>query len=148
MVLREQDKHFLWSLFVAMGIIFVWKGLWEGLYEIPYIGDPWVALFLGLSMLTFSGLIFKEFDPLGNVDKSVQKMLRIVAADPKRHEFKLRYHDEHLKKDMEFNASEIQGIEKNSIILKRGTKQSSQEFFVPGHRVTEIIHNGRVFWKL
>ena len=147
MILREQDKHFLWSLFVAIGVIFVWKGLWEGLYEIPYLGDSWVALSLGLSMLTFSGLIFKEFDPLGNLDKSIKKMLRIVVSHPHRQQFKLKYHDEHLKKDILINASEIASIEKQSIILKRG-KGVKQEFFIPGHRVTEIVHQGKTFWRL
>ena len=81
-MLREQDKHFLWSLLAAMGIIFVWKGLWEGLYEIPYLGDPWVALFVGLTMLTLSGLIFREFDPLGSLDKSVNKITTHVKNHP------------------------------------------------------------------
>ena len=89
MALREQDKHFLASLYSAAAIIFVWKGLWEGLYELPYIGDAFVALFVGFTMLIFSGLIFKEFDPLGGLEQAVLKKLDIVIHSPEKGNFVL-----------------------------------------------------------
>ena len=146
-MLREQDKHFLWSLFVAVGVIMVWKGLWEGLYEIPYLGDAWVALFIGLTMLTLSGIIFKEFDPLGNLDKSAKSMIKLITTHPDRKHFMLKYHDNHLKKDITFNASDIRGVEKDSIVLNVDGKKS-KEVFIPAHRVNEIVHQGKTYWRL
>ena len=45
MLLREQDKHFLWSIYAGVAIIFVWKGIWEGAYEIlpEFLADPFVS---------------------------------------------------------------------------------------------------------
>ena len=100
MALREQDKHFLSSLFWAISIIFVWKGLWEGIYSLPFFGDlrcpgnisletctPLVFLFIGFAMLTFSGLIFKEFDPLGGGDKENTQKIQKVKTQPQKQQF-------------------------------------------------------------
>lgn len=146
MVLREQDKHFLWSLLAAAGVIFVWKGLWEGLYEIPYFGDPWVALFVGLTMLTFSGIVFREFDPLGNIDKSVYKILRFVENHPEKRLFKIKYYDKIKKKEMIIEAEEIRRVEKGTLIIK--DVEGNKEFFIPAHRVTEVIYKGKTYWRL
>src|SRR3989339_590558 len=117
MVFREQDKHFLWALISAIGIILVWKGLWEGLYEIPYLGGSWVALFVGLTMLTLSGLIFREFDPLGGIDKSINRIVKQVSTHPKRQEFQIKYQDKIKKKEMVINASDIKYVEKDSLVV-------------------------------
>ena len=97
MPLREQDRHFLWSLYSAVAIIFIWKGLWEGIYEIPYFGDPFVFLFIGLAMLTFSGVIFREFDPLGGLEKSIDKVLHLVYNHPHKEDFQIKYYDKSRK---------------------------------------------------
>ena len=146
MKLREQDRHFLWSLLAAVGVIFVWKGLWEGLYEIPYLGDPWVALFFGLVILTFSGLIFREFDPLGSIEKSANKVVRSVFNNSNRKEFNLKYHDKVRKKDILIKGDSIKSIEKSTIIIK--DKKKNREHFVPIHRITEITQNGNTYWRM
>ncbi|MFH1395912.1 MAG: RNA repair domain-containing protein [archaeon] len=146
MKIREQDRHFLWSLLAAVGVIFVWKGLWEGLYEIPYLGDPWVALFVGLAMLTFSGIIFKEFDPLGSLEKSINKKIRLVHTHPKRHEYQIRYYDKIKKKKVVIKVGEIKRIERGSLILKDA--KGKQEIFIPTHRITEVLHKGKTYWKI
>lgn len=64
-MLRETDKHFLLSMFIATGMILFWKGLWEGVGSLPVLDNAWVDLFIGAVMLTLSGVIFSEFDPLG-----------------------------------------------------------------------------------
>jgi len=145
-MLREQDKHFLWSLVTAIGVILVWKGLWEGLYEIPYVGEPWVALFIGFTMLTFSGVIFKEFDPLGSLDKSVNKVIHTVHTHPEKHNFKIKYYDRIQKKDVFLEVGKIKKIEKGSLIVEdiKGTK----ELFIPIHRVAEILYKGEIYWRL
>lgn len=146
MKLREQDKHFLWSLVAAAGVIFVWKGLWEGLYEIPYLDSPWVALFIGLTMLTLSGLIFKEFDPLGSLEKSTKKKILSVYNHPQKKEFQIKYYDKIKKKKVLVEADKIKRIEKNSLIFINA--KDKKEIFIPTHRITEILHNGEVYWRL
>lgn len=154
MVFREQDKHFLWSIFAGAGVILAWRGIWEGLLYyvpeeilgLPYLADPWVFLFIGLAMLTFSGMIFKEFDPLGGVEKSVQKVIHFVHNAPNKNEFTIKYHDKEQKKDLLFKADELKHIEKNTLVIEQ--PNSSQELFVPLHRVTEVIRNGKVYWRL
>lgn len=143
MVLREQDKHFIWSILAATGLIFVWKGLWEGLYEIPYIGDSWVALFIGFALLTFSGLIFKEFDPLGSLETSISKIVHHVRTHPKKHEFCIKYYDKIRKKDVVIRAGDIRKVEKGSLIIK-----GQQEIFIPTHRIKEVSYKGKTYWRL
>ncbi len=143
-MLREQDKHFVWSLFVAIGVILIWRGIWEGVYEIPHV-NAWTLLFLGLTMLTFSGLIFKEFDPLGGIEKSTHKIIHFIHNHPQKQNFQIKYYDKLLKKQFSFAANEIQHIEKDSIIIK---DKKNQELFIPFHRVTEIIEKRKTYWKL
>lgn len=145
-LMREQDRHFLWSLYAAVGVIFLWKGLWDGLYEIPYIGNPFVALFIGLAILTFSGIIFSEFDPLGGVEKAVKKRLYFVHSHPKKHQFSIKYHDKKRKKDFDINAKLLKTIEKKALVLKH--EEKNQEWFVPLHRIKEITHLGKTYWRM
>lgn len=144
MLMREQDKHFLLSIFMAMGVIFVWKGLWEGIYEIPHIGNEWVILFIGFAVLTFSGLIFREFDPLGNLEKSIRKAIFQVKNDPKKHQFKIKYYDKNKKKHLTIEAKHVDSIEKGSMIIK----QDGKEVFIPLHRIEEIVRGGKTHWRL
>ena len=143
--MREQDRHFLWSLLMAIGIILVWKGLWEGLYEIPVLGDPWVALFVGFALLTFSGLIFKEFDPLGNVEKSIIKNLMHVKNHAEKYLFEIKYKDKVAKKSMIVKGHQINSFEKNTLIVKHDRKK--EEVFIPFHRIEEIRHKGKTYWR-
>ncbi len=143
MMLREQDKHFLWSLFVAIGVILIWRGIWEGVYLIPHI-NAWTLLFLGLTMLTLSGLIFKEFDPLGGIEKSTHKIIHFIHNHPHTENFQIKYYDKLLKKTLHFQAKEIKHLEKDTIII---TDKQNSEIFIPFHRVTEIIEKGKVYWR-
>jgi uncharacterized protein (UPF0248 family) len=142
--LREQDRHFLWSLYSAVAVIFAWKGLWEGIYELPYIGDPFVFLFIGFAMLTFSGLIFKEFDPLGGVEKAVKKVINDVIHHPEKKHFKLKYHDKSKNKDIVIDVTDIHKIEKGALVIE----SNKQELFIPAHRVTEVLYKGKRYWRL
>jgi uncharacterized protein (UPF0248 family) len=143
-MLREQDKHFLWSLYIAIGVIFIWRGIWEGVYEIPYV-NAWTLLFLGLTMLTFSGLIFKEFDPLGGIEKSTHNLLHFVHNHPLKQNFQIHYYDKLLKKELTFPANFIKHLEKDTLIIQ---DQNNQELFIPLHRITEIKEKGKTYWKL
>ena len=144
MVIREQDRHFLWSLLAAIGVIFVWKGLWEGLYEIPYFGDPWVALFVGLVVLTFSGLIFKEFDPLGSIEKSTSKMIKSIYRSSDSDKYHLKYYDKIKKKDVMIKGNVIKKVEKSTIIVR----DKNKELFIPTHRIKEVSYKGKIYWRM
>ena len=146
MVLREQDKHFLSSLYSAAAIIFVWKGLWEGLYDVPYIGDAFVALFVGFTMLLFSGLIFKEFDPLGGIQKAVNKTLHSINTHHDKKNFQFKYYDKEQKKYMVIPATWVKKIEKGALVAVR--PHQKQETFIPVHRVTEVLYKGKSYWRL
>ncbi len=157
--MREQDRHFLWSLYSAIAIIFLWKGIWDAIYEIPFLGalscpaslqmescTPFVFLFLGFLMLTLSGLIFREFDPLGGLEKGVAKTMRQVYHHPQRKEFAIKYHDKAQKKDWIIPATRIRSIEHNALVLKHHQKR--QELFIPLHRIKEVLHHGKSYWRL
>ena len=151
MVLREQDKHFLWSLYMAVALIFAWKGVWEGIYELPYICDygvcnEFVFLFIGFTMLTLSGMIFKEFDPLGGIEKAVDKVIHQIHHHPRRKEFTMKYYDKNRKKEVTINAESIINVEKGALVVKH--QNQKQELFIPIHRVTEVLYQGKTYWKL
>lgn len=153
MVLREQDKHFLASLYAAVAVIFAWKGLWDGVYVLPYVSEmisesalPFVFLSLGLAMLTFSGLIFKEFDPLGSIQKATSRMLHSIQISSKKHKFSIKYYDKSRKKQVTIKANQIKKIEKGTIIIKHPDRR--EEVFIPTHRVTEVLYEGKRYWRL
>ncbi len=143
MVMREQDKHFLWSLYIATAIIFTWKGLWTGVYEIPYVDDPFIWLFVGFTMLTLSGVIFREFDPLGGLEKAANAMIQFVHAHPQKQEFTVIYRDQAQKKNIAVGGEKLKAIEKGTLVI-RGQQE---EIFIPIHRVTEILYQGKRYWR-
>ena len=159
MVLREQDKHFLSSLYIAIAIIFTWKGTWDGLYEIPFLGDlscppfigletctPLVFLFLGFAMLTISGAIFKEFDPLGGIQKAVNKTLHSVQVHEDKKNFQFKYYDRSQQKHVIIPALWVKKIEKGSLVVV--PPKQKQEVFIPVHRVSEVLYKGKKYWRL
>ncbi len=146
MVLREQDKHFLSSIYSAAAVIILWKGLWGSIEEIPFIGDPFVALFFGLVILLFSGVIFKEFDPLGGIEEAVTKKMEIILNSPDKKNYEVRYYDKMLKKEITIPAKYVHKIEEAGVVVMDPLKKA--ESFIPLHRVTEIWYNGKRYWRL
>ena len=142
--LRESDRHFLWSIFGAAGIILFWKGIWEGIGSLPLLENPWVSLFVGLVVLTFSGIIFREFDPLGGVEKGTLKILHHVHSHPKKKEFSIRYYDRVQKKEISVNAKHIRHIEKNMLAMH----QKGREVFIPMHRIRAVHRKGEDIWRM
>ncbi|HII71755.1 TPA: DUF504 domain-containing protein [Candidatus Woesearchaeota archaeon] len=141
--MRESDKHFLWSMIGATGVILFWRGIWEGIGSLPFIENVWVSLFVGLAILTFSGAIFREFDPLGGIEKGALKMVHTVHSHPHKEEFTFRYYDKLQKKEIEVNAEHIKHIEKNVIAVHERNK----EIFIPIHRVRAVHRKGEVIWR-
>ncbi|MBI2125318.1 DUF504 domain-containing protein [Candidatus Woesearchaeota archaeon] len=157
MVLREEDKHFLSSLYIAIAIIFTWKGLWTGIYEIPFIGSlecnilgpycgSFVFLFLGFAMLIFSGAIFKEFDPLGGIQNAVNKTLHSIQTHHDKKNFEFKYYDKAQKKYVKIPAPWVKKIEKGALVAVH--PHQKQEIFIPVHRVTEVLYKGKSYWRL
>src|SRR3989344_5995610 len=151
-MLHEQDKHFLSSLYIAIAVILTWKGLWSCIYEIPFIANlecnilgpycgSFVFLFLGFSMLTLSGAIFKEFDPLGGIQKAVNKTLHSVQAHHDKKNFEFKYYDKAQKKDVKIPAPWVKKIEKGALVVV--PPHQKQELFIPVHRVTEVLYKGK-----
>ncbi|MBS3128725.1 DUF504 domain-containing protein [Candidatus Woesearchaeota archaeon] len=144
MRLRESDKHFFWSLFGGTGIILFWRGIWEGSLYIPILDNVWVSLSLGLIMLTFSGIIFREFDPLGGLEEATVKVLHHVHHHPQKKEFMITYHDKLKKKDVQITAEHLHLIEKN--VLSFHVK--GKETFVPIHRIRAVHRKKELIWRL
>jgi hypothetical protein len=144
MVMRESDKHFLWSMLGATGIILFWRGLWEGIGSLPLLESPWVSLFIGLLILTLSGMIFQQFDPMGGIDKGALQTIHSVHHHPQRHEFTMKYYDNLQKKVVDIAVHDIKHIERNVLTIH----SKGKEIFVPIHRIREIHRNGKIFWKL
>lgn len=144
MVMREQDKHFLWALFYGTAIVLFWKGIWEGVGGLPYLENAWVSLFIALAMLTLSGLIFRELDPLGSLEKQIMKNMHYVHEHPKKGEFHFKYRDMAQKKDLIIKAEKLKQIEKGVLVFH----DRGQEIFIPVHRIKEIWHKGKLHWKL
>lgn len=144
MVLRESDKHFLWSLYYAVGVIILWKGIWEGIGGLPILNLPFVDLFIGLVMLTFSGMFLKEFDPLGGMEKSLHNLIHSIHTHPQRNEFVFSYYDNARKKEVKVGASEIKLIEKNMLTYHHHGK----ERFIPFHRIRRVHRKGKEIWRI
>jgi uncharacterized protein (UPF0248 family) len=142
--LRESDKHFLWSIFGAAGIILFWKGIWEGVGSLPLLENAWVSLFVGLVVLTFSGIIFREFDPLGGIEKGTLKIMHHIHSHPEKHKFFFKYFDRIKKKEISVNAKHIRHVEKNMIAIHH----QGRELFIPLHRIRSVHKNGKSVWRM
>ena len=95
-------------------------------------------------MLTFSGIIFREFDPLGGLEKSALKILHNVNHHPRKKEFTITYRDRVTKKDVKMHGEHLHMIEKN--VISFHTK--GKELFVPIHRVQAVHQKGKMIWRL
>ena len=144
MIMREQDKHFLWSLFGAIGLILFWRGVWELPADLPFNDLPWISLFIGLLILTISGLVFREFDPLGGLEKTLGNTFRHIYNAQDKGSYVIIYHHPGLKKDVHINGAALRSVEQNYLIFEDAKKK---EFFVPFDHITEINHDGKIYWR-
>ena len=142
--MREQDKHFVWSLLAAGGIIMAWESLLAMLGTVPYLKDPRVGFFVGFVILTFSGIIIRDFDPLGSLDKAVRQTVNHVHNHPHKEEFELVYYDRLGKKKVFLPVKDIKHIEKDSLVIH----SNKGETFIPLQRITEINQNGKTYWRM
>jgi len=144
MVTSEEIKKYFWYIFGMIGVVFFWAGTWDGLgYIHPIISNPWLSLVLGITMLSLSGVIFKDANPLWEVEKPVKSEARKVHRHPQKDEFHFKYEDRIKNKELLFHAEKLKRVEKEFLVfLDKG-----KEVFVPLHRVTEILRKRKTHWK-
>ena len=141
---KEKLKRYFWALFGAVAIIAFWAGVWDGVGYLPYLENPWLSLAIGLVILVSSGYLFKEFDPLEDAEIKITNLIRGIHKDPKKHEYHIKLHDKVKRKDILFEAKHLKDIEKGFLVFM---VKEGKEIFVPIHRVKEIMHKGKSFWK-
>ncbi|MBU1112137.1 MAG: DUF504 domain-containing protein, partial [Nanoarchaeota archaeon] len=136
-------KRYFWSLFGVIGVVALWAGVWDGVGYLPYLSNPLISLIVGLAILIFSGLIFKEFDPFADSDNAAALVLNKLKGHRRKNEFEMKYHDRMKNKHISINASKMKGLEKSFVVFQSPHK----EIFIPLHRVKEITHKGKTHWK-
>ncbi len=138
------DKRYLAALLVLTGVVLFWRGVWDTLYLFPIIDNPFVSLFLGLLILTVTGVIFQEFDPLSRkIAKTMELLNEIVSRKKKKENYVIYYYDEKKNETESVPRRKIKKIEHNFLV----TEEKGREFFIPVHRIQEIEENGKTIWK-
>jgi hypothetical protein len=140
----ENLKHYVWSIIGLLGIVLFWAGLWDGVGNLWVLVNPVISLIVGIIILASSGLILKEFDPLKDDEIKTSVELQKVHKHPQKHEFHIKFHDRIKKKDVLLEAKHLKQIEKGFLVF---AQKEGKELFVPIHRVKEIMHKGKSFWK-
>lgn len=142
--LREEDKRFLYALMYATGLILFWRGIWEVSYEIPLLENVYFVLFVGLFILTMSGVIYREFDLFGQRLQQLNRVLHDVQTHAKRGEvYTVHYFDEHAKDEHKINGKDIQKVEQNFIVIH----DKKHERYIPLGRVTNVTKGKKTIWK-
>lgn len=143
--ITEQDKHYLQALIVLTGAIFFWRGVWDVGYLIPYVENPFVSIFLGLSVLTLSGAIFKEFDPFSTKLQRTMNLVNDLLSYKhlKNKKYTFNYFDEVQKKMISIPHHHVHKLEHNNLIIIRNGKEE----FIPIHRIREIKEKEKILWK-
>lgn len=138
------DKRYLAALVVLTGVVLFWRGVWDSLYMIPIIDNSLVSLFLGLLILTLSGVIFQEFDPLSKKIANTMEILNeIVSRKRKKEKYEIHYFDEKKNKAEIIAHEKIKKMEHNFLVLE----EKDREIFIPVHRIEKIKENGKTIWK-
>jgi len=140
----ETLKHYLWAGIGVIGVVLFWVGLWDGVGNLWILVNPFVSLALGIVILASSGLLLKEFDPLKEEERKISAELQKVHHHPQKHEFHIKFHDHIKKKDVLLEAKNLKKIERGFLVF---VMKEGKEIFVPVHRVKEILHKGKSFWK-
>jgi uncharacterized protein (UPF0248 family) len=146
--INEQDKSFLLSLAYATGIILMWKGIWEGVGEVPYIGfilgNPFVSLFIGLTILTLTGWIYRQFDAFSlRTNKLLDTLSNVVHDEAKGAEHFISYFDELTNKHHKVAVKHVRRVEQNHVVMMK----EGREFFIPIHRISAVHKGGRAIWR-
>ncbi len=139
----EDLKQYFWYIFGIIGVVFFWTGTWDGLGNLWLLKNPVISFVVGIILLSISGVLFKDSNPLWESEKPVKSEAKKVHRHPQKHEFHFKYQDHVKNKELILPAQKLRRIEKEFLVfLDKG-----KEVFVPLHRVTEILHKGKTHWK-
>ena len=142
--LKEEDRQFLSSLLYATGIILFWRGIWEVSYDIPLLKSPAFCLAVGLLIITLTGYIYREFDPLSRRLHRIGRMIHDIASQAKKgipHE--IYYYDEIGRHHHLLKPHKIKKIEHDFIVFE----EKGHEVFIPMHRISRVHKGKEVIWK-
>jgi len=126
-------------------MIIYWRGLWDILYLIPIVDNPFVSLFIGLTVITLSGVVFAQFDPLKAKTTKIMNLLNDIASHKhmKEEDYELWYHDETTDEIHPVGHHNIKKLEHNFVV----TEVDGKEFFIPVHRLRHVKQKGVTIWK-
>ncbi len=77
-------------------------------------------------------------------EKRIHIEMNKIHHHPHKHEFNIKFHDRMKGKDILHEAKNLKNIEKGFLIF---VEKEGKELFVPIHRVKEILHKGKSYWK-
>mgnify|MGYP001608910969 CR=1 FL=1 len=140
----ENIKHYFWAGFGVLGIVFFWAGIWDGIGSLPYLENPLISLIAGIVILASSGLLLKEFDPTKEEEQKKHKIMYEVHRHPEKHLFQIKFRDRISKKERMIGAKSLRKIEKGFLVF---VEKEGKEIFVPIHRITEVMHKEKSYWK-
>jgi len=143
--LREEDKLYLHSLFYGIGVILFWRAIWEVSSVMPLLKNSFFTLFIGITVLTLTGYIFHEFDPLSKKMHSIGKNLNDALNRAEKGEnITVHYLDKTARREYTIAASAIKRVEHDIFVYIH----QGREYFVPTNRVMSIRKGKQVVWKL
>lgn len=141
---READKRFFLALSAVTGAVFFWRGLWEVIDQIPFINEPFMSLAIGLAVMTFSGMIYREYgeeEPTMEIAQVIEPLFK--RPHTHRKTITIHYQDNITNKIHSISHTELLGIEHDYLLLSR----ANQEFFIPLRRIREVRQKRKIIWK-
>lgn len=143
--IRESDKHFLLALLAVTGVVFFWRGAWGILDITPVLNNFFVSLAIGLAIMTFSGIIYREFMPEEEPLTPVLDILKDIFKHglEKRKQYIIEYYDDALKTHKKITHALIKKLEHTYIVIER----NGEEFFIPAHRIHKINNEEKIFFQ-
>ena len=142
--ISETDKHFLVSLVYGTGIIIFWRGVWGIADEVPILNSVYVSFFVGLLILTLTGFIYREFDPLGNQVKKLHRFLHTIADEAEKGKrYVVEYYDGIAKKSVLVAAKDIHRIDEKFVVVNK----NGHEHHIPFKRLTRVFLDKKIVWK-
>lgn len=142
--LRDEDKKYLYALLYATGIILFWRGIWEVSYEIPLLENVYFVLFVGLFILTITGLIYREFDVLGQRTFNLSKLFDDIIIEKARgNYYDVFWFDELKGHEHKIYSKHIRKMEMEFLVIE----SQGHDAFIPLSRIIRITKGKETIWK-
>ncbi len=150
MISPQKIKYYSWYVFGILGAAIFWGGLWGSINGA--IGNPPLTFLIGLIILAFAAIMKMKMDPLAGVEKGVHDVLHQIHHHPEKHKFHIKYYDKAKGDHVLINGEKIHGVENSFLVLKSTSGKGKdakhgEESFVPFHRIKEVLHEGKSYWK-